>query len=239
MGSSPGQKCPDKDAHLTGWPSPSAQGSAGETSEDLERRGEKWVNGKTGRVLQTNLATDAKMLAGWPTAASRDYKDGTSTAGMNRPGRGATNSLLPLAANLASWPTPTATERENDTTATPSEASLERYEKGEIARIRKTRAATLTTEVLGTWPTPRTVTGGPESATRKQELGRTESGGGDLQAAALASGVMSNGSPAGTARRGQLNPALPRWLMGFPRVWCVAAIAAHRKLKASKRAKPA
>lgn len=32
------------------------------------------------------------------------------------------------------------------------------------------------------WPTPRTVTGGAESAERKQELGRTESGGGDLQA---------------------------------------------------------
>ena len=35
------------------------------------------------------------------------------------------------------------------------------------------------------WPTPRTPTGGAESAQRKQELGRTESGGGDLQAAAL------------------------------------------------------
>jgi len=35
------------------------------------------------------------------------------------------------------------------------------------------------------WPTPRTITGGAESAERKQELGRTDSGGGDLQAAAL------------------------------------------------------
>jgi len=34
------------------------------------------------------------------------------------------------------------------------------------------------------WPTPKTPTGGPESAERKQELGRTESGGGDLQAVA-------------------------------------------------------
>lgn len=37
---------------------------------------------------------------------------------------------------------------------------------------------------LASWPTPRTVTGGAESAERKQELGRTASGGGDLQAAA-------------------------------------------------------
>lgn len=33
-------------------------------------------------------------------------------------------------------------------------------------------------------PTPRTITGAPESAERKQELGRVNSGGGDLQAAA-------------------------------------------------------
>jgi len=32
------------------------------------------------------------------------------------------------------------------------------------------------------WPTPRTITGGAESTTRKKELGRMESGGGDLQA---------------------------------------------------------
>lgn len=35
------------------------------------------------------------------------------------------------------------------------------------------------------WPTPRTVTGGAESAERKKELGRTNSGGSDLQAVAI------------------------------------------------------
>lgn len=33
------------------------------------------------------------------------------------------------------------------------------------------------------WPTPRTITGGGESAERKKELGREKAGGGDLQAA--------------------------------------------------------
>ena len=53
------------------------------------------------------------------------------------------------------WPTPTATERQNDTSATPSEATLERFQEGEINRVRKTRAPTLTTaaQVTG-WPTP-------------------------------------------------------------------------------------
>ncbi len=41
---------------------------------------------------------------------------------------------------------------------------------------------------LSGYPTPRTGTGGPESAERKKELGRTESGGSDLAAVALMTG---------------------------------------------------
>lgn len=41
---------------------------------------------------------------------------------------------------------------------------------------------------LSGWPTARTPSGGPESRERKQELGRTESGGSDLQAVALMAG---------------------------------------------------
>jgi hypothetical protein len=54
----------------------------------LERRGEKWVNTKTGRVLQTNLATDVKMLSGWASPSSRDWKDtpGMATEGVNPDG---------------------------------------------------------------------------------------------------------------------------------------------------------
>jgi hypothetical protein len=68
-------------AQLASWPTPAAHGSAGEISEDLERVGEKWVNKKTGRILQTNLATDAKMLAtpGPPPSGS--------PAGTEKPGQ--------------------------------------------------------------------------------------------------------------------------------------------------------
>lgn len=41
------------------------------------------------------------------------------------------------------------------------------------------------------WPSPRTPTGGPESAERKQELGRTRSGGGDLASVALLAGWVT------------------------------------------------
>jgi len=53
------------------------------------------------------------------------------------------------------------------------------------------------------WPTPRTITGGAESAERKQELVRKESGGGDLQ----------------SATKGPLNPRWVETLMGIPIGW--------------------
>ncbi len=43
----------------------------------------------------------------------------------------------------------------------------------------------------GIWPTPRTITGGAESAKRKKELGRFKSGGGDLQAAVRDGGTST------------------------------------------------
>jgi hypothetical protein len=63
----------------------------------------------------------------------------------------------------------------------------------------------------GAWPTPRTITGGAESAERKKELGRTASGGGDIQAAAQNWPTPDTGCHKGSSqvgqRRGQLDEA--------------------------------
>lgn len=48
-------------------------------------------------------------------------------------------------------------------------------------------------------------------------------------------GLALNGSSVGTENCGQLNPAFSRWLMGFPTIWCVAAILSHRQTKARNR----
>jgi len=66
----------DQQAVLAGWATPSAAGSAGETSEDLERVGNKWRNKTTGRILQTNLATDVKMLVGWASPMASEARQG-------------------------------------------------------------------------------------------------------------------------------------------------------------------
>lgn len=185
---------------------PSAAGSAGETSPNWERRGEKWVNGKTGRVLQTNLATDVKQLAPWATP---DVPCG---------GQG-----LPTNAKMEGG------------TVTSDGQKVQLKLRQQVA--------------LATWPTPNVADSWVPGHTTENTLRRGDPNGTlrstsgnlakDVELKLPVSGLPSNGSPAGTARRGQLNPALPRWLMGFPRVWCVAAIAAHRKLKASKRARRA
>lgn len=190
----------------TTWPTPSAHGSAGEDSPDLERKGSKLVNRKTGRILQTNLATEVKH---WPTATAKDADSaGNRSSPLCNPG----TSLHEAATN---------------------------------------------------WPTPRTLTGGGESAERKKELGREEAGGGDLQAAAetwptpnqrdykgsdlttrrggaslshyaekgerihssrqvpviSTHGAELSKTEVQTSERRRLNPAFVCWLMGWPWWW--------------------
>ncbi len=90
----------------------------------------------------------------WPTARAEDAE----SCG-NDPG--ATDSLTGVSRN---WGTPRVTTNGGH----PTE--------------RTGRGSRLEDQVVGLWATPRTITGGGESAERKQELGRVESGGGDLQA---------------------------------------------------------
>ena len=74
----------------------------------------------------------------------------------------------------------------------------------------------------GSWPSPK--------AQNANGAGLHGQGGQDLQTMALASwptrqahGLISSGSPAGTAKPGQLNPAFSRWLMGYPPAWDACA----------------
>ena len=149
---------------LESWSTPSAHGSAGEVSEDLEVCGKKFKNTKTGRVLQSNLATEAKMLTSWPTPHTN------SSTGAGTGGREGGVNLQ----TVASWATPKVAQGKYQ------------YCSGDHNR--------------------------PYLNLEGQV---------DL---VMASGETPSGSHAGTEKRGQLNPALSRWLMGLPVIWDLCAL---------------
>lgn len=101
----------------------------------------------------------------------------------------------------AGWSTPGATDYKGASSRSPGkERPTSDYDL-------PTQAANLTG-----WNTPRATdgsNGGPNQA------------GGALPADAA--GMMPSGYPAETGKRGALNPALSRWLMGFPEEWDACA----------------
>jgi len=137
-----------KQAHLTresassSWPTPSSEGSKGEISEDLERKGAKLYNKQTGRMLQTNLATETRN---WPTPNAGPQNDSDTTwkerrqrikeQGINGNGFG-----LTLGMAATNWPTPTTA----DTFTNNLESSQVR--EGSMHSVTLPRAA-------GNWPT--------------------------------------------------------------------------------------
>ena len=184
------------------WPPPHARDWKGNKGTTV------WKNGRFIRVSDTTGIEYGANLDGavakWPTPSAmprgphtgRDH-DGLHTVSKTT----GTRFGMTLETAIKHWPTPTATERTNDVTATPSQATLDRFHAGEIARVRKTRSPTLTTAVnegQRMWPTPNT--SDAKTANMKDDH--------DLKKGYLRGEVG-----------GQLNPLWVTWLMGLPVGW--------------------
>lgn len=156
-----------------------------------------------------------------------------------------------------SWPTPTATDRVRDEETLAKCAEFRKRNAnqntvplylGEVAQMAPWPTATTRdwksgasnlhgenarplNEVarLTSWPTPMA---GTPAQKGYNEAGNTDS---SRKTVALASGLTSNGSPAGTEKPGQLNPAFSRWLMGYPAEWDVCAPTATRSSRKSRQ----
>jgi len=157
----------------TGWPTPCQQDGP---------------NGGPGQG-QDRLP-GAAMLAGWPTTAARDWRDGRS----NQHGKNA--RPLNEVAQLVGWRSPDHNEQGGDY-ADPEKA---------LARLQSGHQINLADQaVLAGWSSPRSNKWGFPDSHGSHEC--------------PAPGPPTPSSPAGTAKPGALNPAFSLWLMGYLPVW--------------------
>ena len=122
-------------------------------------------DGKTlkGRKVQKPLARTAEL---WPSPIATEARQGFQDRTRGKKGKQES-----LTTRTVRWPTPNVRDHHAQGLTHNTAA-------------RSSSLATMVARDKELWPTPRTITGGAESAQRKKELGRRNSGGGDLQAAA-------------------------------------------------------
>lgn len=212
------------------WPTPDHHHHGAISPESAALRISSHRNG--GAKRSANL-DDYAQLATWPTAKASDGEKGIRTAEgsakeYERKGNG---SDLPTIAGLASWPTPMS----------GSPGTEDYNEAGNTDYSRKVVS-------LCNWTTP-SARGWKDTAGMSLESVNPDGSKRDRtdllsrQALLAVSGEIANGSCATTQKAqggGPLNPALSRYLQGYPVEWCVAAIKAHRQMKSTrkKRTKP-
>ncbi len=130
---------------------------------------------------RTGIAGQAKNW--WPTVTTE------ATSRTKKYSQGGE----PLSVAVSNFPTPNASPSAPNGSTT--------RENGRQAARTTDQCLESVARRMANWKTPRTITGGAESAARKKQLGRTTSGGGDLQ-----SDVQMWATPAaGTFRSGEVS----------------------------------
>jgi hypothetical protein len=131
-------------------------------------------------------------------------------------------------APLATWPTPCA----NDDNKTP-EAHLAMKQRmgGNRTQITSLQVMAQMTDAarLATWATPNCM-----DHLASGNLENRKKRGGCVNLKDQITGLMPSGPPAATGKRGQLNPAHSRWLMGYPPAWDDCAGTAMRSFRKSR-----
>jgi hypothetical protein len=165
------------------------------------------------RINELLLGGEAKAaMAGWPTPRSED----SESSGARWP-RGTFDTLTAVATHLAGWATPMASD------ATGSGPNQNTNSLDKMAKA------------IAGWATP-TVGDAKSAGSRNTDQSNANAGYSLTDQARGDLGTGRSGFPAETENRGALNPALSRWLMGYPAEWDSCGATAMRSfLSARKR----
>ena len=189
------------------WPTPQVHDRT-EAGEAARARG----------GFQSSLSNSV-LLTSWPTPVAQPSM-GDPESYLRRKGRNPDGAITDLgaAAQLASWPT---------STSNPSQAvEGEAFNREATRQEERGQTSLMSIAAQSSWATP---------TTRDHKDGDSESCQNVPINSLLGRQIHLSGSPAETAKPGQLNPAFSRWLMGYPPEWDACAGTAMPSSRKSRR----